>query len=741
LSFLSPFMLLGLAAAAVPLVIHLFNRFRPKVISWGAMALLERVMLARSRRIRLEDVVMLLLRTLAIVLLVLAMARPVITTHGAGWLDTRPGAVIAVDASMSMMHRTAATTRFEAALDRARQILETLEPGDPVTLVLLGAEPRLLQRNVGYDPARFAEALEEAEPRAERLNLESALEQLRRMTGEMRVPSPECYLITDGQANTWGELGAAAAANARAIAEEATLHLVPVAAPHAEHLAVTDLAHVSGPLRRGATARYRVAVSNPGAEARTNVAVRLEVGQTTTDRRTLDRLEAGQTRRLSMFARFEEAASAQVQAVIDAGGDSLQIDNRRYAVAEIRERVRVLCLTGGRPPDRHGRDPDAAFLETALTSGAAAGQEAIEVKVAGHRRFELAAGLDGYDLLILANVPELAPRSVEAVHAFVRRGGALVVFAGQTMVPAQMNTQMRHRGEPLLPGELGEAVGREGADADPWALTIAEASHPLARALGALPEALLAQVRIERYLPVTPSREARVILRAGPDGDPLLVERPLGEGRVLLFASTANRQWNNLPLHPAYPVLLGEMVTQLTRRPWEQALTVGAPAVLWLPADRRREGATLSDPAGEQGVVPLVAESGAHRAELPAPVRPGFHRFESDVEAFTLAANPPARESDVSTLPREALARTWAGASGGEARVLATGAVMAEAIRETRIGTELWRPLLILAALLFVAESILAGRFSRTVRLERSGPASSGRAGRPPAGVEGGAQG
>ena len=118
MGFLNPWLLLGLAGVAIPIIIHLLNRFRRRRIDWAAMELLRRAMMMRSRQVRLEDLILLALRCLAIILIALALARPTIRSSGAKWFGAgeQIGAIIALDGSFSMETRPGVQSRFGRAV-------------------------------------------------------------------------------------------------------------------------------------------------------------------------------------------------------------------------------------------------------------------------------------------------------------------------------------------------------------------------------------------------------------------------------------------------------------------------------------------------------------------------------------------------------------------------------------------------------------------------------------------------
>ena len=200
MGFLNPLLLIGTAGIIVPILIHLLNRFRHRRVDWGAMELLRRAVVLRSRRIRIEDLIMLLLRCLAVILLALAMARPTITASGAKWFgaERQVGAVIAIDGSYSMAYEPGVSSRFERAMTTLAQVRKTLSPGNPVSLVLMGNEPRTLLRSA---------ALAKARPLPERLNLSRCLDKVASLMAELKAPVRECYILTDAQRLTWECVG------------------------------------------------------------------------------------------------------------------------------------------------------------------------------------------------------------------------------------------------------------------------------------------------------------------------------------------------------------------------------------------------------------------------------------------------------------------------------------------------------------------------------------------------------
>ena len=162
MSFLNPLLLFAALGVALPILAHLLNRQQVKRTDWAAMQFLNRSVRIRSRQLRLKDFILLCVRCLAILLLVAALAKPFMKDAGevpSGIGESRTGVVIALDASYSMAHSDGTATRFERAIEKIGVITENIHPGDPVCLVLLGAEQRVLARNMAFDAEKVDELL------------------------------------------------------------------------------------------------------------------------------------------------------------------------------------------------------------------------------------------------------------------------------------------------------------------------------------------------------------------------------------------------------------------------------------------------------------------------------------------------------------------------------------------------------------------------------------------------------
>ena len=698
----------GLAAlgVAVPVVIHLWSRNQKFETPWAAMELLKKAMIARSRKIQVEDYILMVLRALALLLIAVALLRPIFNagaTAGLGGRDV--GVLVAIDASYSMNHGEPA--RFEKAVGQAREVLATLQEGDPVSVVLMKQQPEVLFRRTGYDATAFNKALDDlpgASPEA--LNLERSLELVDELAGELKTATRECYLITDAQAIDWQGLSDQAKSSLQKIGDNSRLTLATVPTSGIENLAITDFSYSAGSLQRGGSARFTADVRNTGALRVETANVEFLVEGTLKARQDLPPIEAGETRSVSFFTSFDDPGDIALSARLSK--DELADDNERFAIATISPTIRVLCIDGDLPGSTRQDPVGGYFLVRALRLRHTVGENA-PVKVTHIDPSDLfRENLTEYDVVILVDVPDIAEDFGRRLAQFTSRGGGLMVFPGDQLDTDRYNENLVGEDGPVLPAKLTELAQHE-QPGEGWQIEPVESSHPLAKVVTSLPRDLIASARFHSAIGAEPLRDSETILGLN-NGLPLLIthQDPL-KGRVMLFTSSADRSWNNLPLHPLFTILLQQSATMLSNDPQPGQDRIGEPAVIGLPGRMVGDEVTVTCPNGEEFPVKVSLVDGAPAAVI-TPEEIGVHRVSAEAghRAAAVSANVDTRESEVRPGDGEAFDR-WL--DGLPVEVVTRG--LAEAALNQRTGRDLSLLLLALGVLCFLVQGVLANLWSK----------------------------
>lgn len=713
MSFIHPMLLFGALGIALPILAHLLNRQRVKHTPWAAMQFLNRNVRVRSRQLRLRDLLLLCLRCLAILLLVLALARPAWRDGTASWFpgESRAGVVIALDASFSMEHGGEDATRFRRGLDLVEVISEHMKPGDPVSLILLGGEDKVLIRNMAFDRERFRVLLQNAKAAPVGLDLDRVPKLLKELVDDMEAHQKEVYLITDVQTRDWKQSSARFQETLADLRDSAEVFLVPVPGDPA-NLAVTDLDLVSGVLRKGTIARYQATVRNCGTEPVANVEIQCRVEGVQIDSKTIPLITAGGSETVSLFVPFHNAGPTRITAEIT--GDLLPTDNVRRVVAVVRDRVSVLCVDGS------GGDAGRLLMAALLARGDGAQDEDYVVRSVPWLSLP-SQSLADVDVIVLADVPEITREQVNQLSRYVRQGNGLVWFAGPNVKSAAWNEHAASGPAPLLPARLGppsDTSTRLGAGRP---LDPALPDHNVCLPLRSLPEDLFSETRFLIRLDVEPTPSSFPILSLAGSGAPILLEHSLGRGHVFLFTTSAETSWNNMALTPVFPMLMQQIVTYLAGREFEQPRVVGDSLSLSYVEQPDASDAVFDTPSDKTITVPVQEHRNQFVALLENAREAGFYVARVSVQApgMPVAVNVDPRESNVASLTIAELNRNL---EGTDITVATSELELAAAIKASRTGRSSWRLFMIAALILLLVESLFADRLRERKRSSSKPP-------------------
>lgn len=705
MTFLNPWLLLAALGVGLPILAHLFNRYRVKRTDWAAMAFLNRSVRIRSRQMRLRDILLLILRCLAVLLLVLAVSRPGAKRAegvAARFGEPRAGVIFALDVSYSMLHGTSGSTRFERALQQIEEIAATLPPESPVSLVLLGNEHRVVARNMAYREEQFNDLLRAQQASPETLRLETVPGVLAELASDMDALQKEIYILTDLQAGDWDVPSPWLPDALTELNKLAPTFLVPIPGTP-ENLSITDFELFSGRLRKGTVARYRATVRNHGPTPVNQVRVSCLVNGMNVDGKVIPTIGAGSSETVSFFVPFHNAGSAKLTARLEP--DALPLDNVRRTVTHIRERVSILCVEG----HPHGNSLESYVVKALQAQGRDAGNEDLRVRSVSWLSLP-SQNLKAYDVVVLSDVPEITVKQANQLRDYVREGNGLIWFGGDNLKVAEWNERSGLENGALLPARIGPMERVSDAQGAGRPLDPELPDHPVCRPLRSLPKDLLSETQFHRLLNVTPLPGSSAILNLSGSPTPILVEHGIGRGHVFMFTTSSNPSWNNLALTPVFPMLLQQMVTYLTGREFEKPQLVNGSLSLSYPDRPDANDGVFETPSGDLIKVPVREHGGRYVAFLDQAREAGFYLARVSVQApgHPMAVNVDTRESDVRCLEVEQVRNRLAG----------TGVTVSESptqlIAETRTGHEYGRALLTAGLVILLLEGLFAsGLFGR----------------------------
>ena len=714
MSFLAPLFFAGLAALAVPVVIHLINRERKEVVEFPSLMFLQRIPYRSVRRQKLRHIFLLLLRCLALAIVVSAFARPFLQrdaaagTPGTGAREV----VVLVDRSYSMGYGD----RAERAREAARRAIGGLGATDRATIVAFDDDAAAITAPTA-DRGTLAAAITNVRPGSEATRYGPALKLASQMLAGSNLPRKEVVLVSDFQRLGWSTRDE--------ISLPAGTIVTPVDVAGSDTV-LADAAIVDVTVQRSeGSERDRVIaaarVTNNGAEAIENaeVTLRLNGRDAETKRVTIPAHGVTQVRFAAMAI-----PSGTTAGVVRLGpatpavsrGNQLTTDDSYYFTISPDAAISVLVLEPA-----GSRANQTLYFTRALAIGDRPSFR-VEVKKVGALA---AADLEGRSLVILDEVAPPAGATGARLRDFVAQGGGLLVVAGDQLPAGTSNGEWSG----VLPGTIGGVVDRAG-DAG-GTLAWIDYDHPVFDVFNAPRSGDFATARFLRYRRLTVRADSAVargttgdsslapqVVARFDDGNPALLERSTGRGKILIWASSLDSYWNDLALQPVYLPFVHQLAKHSARYSEARAsFTAGDvydlsrhKSIAPNAADKRGGPVVVEAPSGARTRLDSSAEG------LVALHEQGFYEIRPEGAARgtgrRIAVNLDPAEANLARIdPEELKVAVLAGGGAGRAAANEVRDGLTREEQERR--QTVWWYLLAVAAILFAAETIVSNRLSR----------------------------
>lgn len=712
-SFLSPTFLIAAAAAIIPLILHLMQKRRTVRMPFSTLRFLKVAQKRSSNRIRMENFLLWLLRTLLLIAIAAAFAVPVVRTVNLGRLmgQAHRDVVLILDVSYSMGYETGQRRVWESTRQTALAILRGLQKGDRASVILAGDRPTTLIEKPSADLAMVQSLIESLDPRPESSHLDEALPEALKTLKESGNREREIYVLTDGQALPWAGFDSSNRAD-RTVAgpwdpasvdKDIAFFALLAGSRSPENCRPVDVTLAPSLLMTNtlATLNARIARTGPAAD----LAVTLFIDNAEVGRRT-PVLDANGLQTVSFP--LPTLSPGSHAARITTPTDGLAVDDTFHLLIRVREQLPTLCV---------GDEQDTLFLMTALT----AGQQGKAGGVATLNADALnETSLRNYSSIFLVNALPLSGQTMLALEQYVKGGGTLTLFPGDNATPAA------YRDWSILPAKPDSVTEiPQSGRVRPLRLLLTQ--DPLFSGF-ALPPGATPTLAIRRALhwPALETNSVMVI-EAGNEL-PFLASRYFGKGRVLLCAVSADRKWSTLPMTSFFLPMVHQIVqfgAGLAREPlyvWTAPTMILSDSLPDLT-----ENDQILMPDGRLLAVRPVRQGSDILMEAEGVEEPGIYTLSRSGEppSPVLAVNIERRESALEPIEGSALG-ALTGLPG--LRVALDGEDLQQQINEYRRGRPLTETLFWLALMLAIAEGWLANRICRnrstlvaTVKVQESG--------------------
>ena len=702
MTFLNPFLLLGLAAAAIPLIIHLFNFRRPRKVDFSSLEFLKELQKSTMQRVRIKQLLLLLLRTLAIACLVLAFARPTLTGMLSGTLGGQASSAVAlvVDNSRSMQMRDGQGAYFDQAKDVANALVAQMKTGDELFLVPTVAATGM-DVEAGYSmPHLVSEAVDDLVISSGSGSITDAVARSVEAVAQSANLNKEIYVISDFQKSALPE------STLTSVADPIRTYLIPVGTRDHANVAITRVEVLSRIIEVGQPVRIEATIVHFGEEEIDGYVASVFLEGERVAQATVE-LEPYAPKTAQFVVTPQRRG--WLSGVIQLEEDSFGSDNIRHFTLHVPEQRNILIVRG------EGQQTD--FLELALSSAISAGRTGFALETIDEKDLPVKR-LGTYSTVILVGLRNLSTGEIASLNEYIEEGGGVLFFPGEGGLAEDYNAFFSSVGAGNFSGFSGTWLNRQSISS----FEKVDLEHPLFEGIFEQQSGFRQQISVENpalyyLMNYSPASELEQTLIQLSNGFPFLQEVRFGSGTLLLVAVAPDVRWSDLPQRGLFIPLVYRCMYYLS----SSATVSGGQLVVGRESDLRIGGVSetqrlvLTAPDGEEIVPEQRSLFGASLLQVDAGLSvPGVYEVRTNDQLIRkVALNLDIRESDLSTfsagesidkikeLGQEPVRVLDTDASGGFGRVL-------EELQEEKTGIELWNVFLLLALTFLVIEMLVA---------------------------------
>jgi len=683
----APWWVWGIGLLSLPILIHLINLLRHRRVKWAAMDFLLQSQKKQRKWIILKQLLLLLARMAVLALIALMLARPLVKD---AWGEIFGGGttlhhVVLLDGSFSMTDRLGDSSAFE----RGKRVITRLanqanREGGRQRFTLLrfskaggtSSEPDLLEQPLDNDfNLQLEKLFEELKPSQTAVGPGEPLDAVRNWLGDNDDETQLVYVVSDFRENEWSDPKQIREQLADLEEAGAKINLVQCVNQTRQNLAITRLAPRFGTRAAGVELLMEVAVKNfgaPGGEQQSPaVAVRLEENGQSRTGIEIDEVAPGEEVVREFRVLFTESGEHTLKASI--GGDPVIVDNSRFAVVDLPEQVPALIV------DSDPRGRDAYFLAVALNPGGKV-KTGLRPQIESPQFLRKHEELAKFPVIYLCNLPRLDTSEIEALENYVRDGGSVIFFMGEQSSYSFFSDQLYRGGEGLFPVPLKVSTELL-VDRLEQAPDIQVTDHPIFRTFLNMRNNPLDAVIIERYFQIPtgwePEADSGVeVIAELRNGEPLVLEKPFGDGRVVAFLTkpspteTKLGSWNNWARNYSFiPIILSLQAYLSQPGNVDEEHSVGAPIVVQVDSEEYEPQVSFLKPdatAADAVIVDAQPTGESPVASLEDTDESGFYRamqttVEGEEQENIYARNVVAQEGNLRMLGPEGLEQQLAG--------------------------------------------------------------------------------
>lgn len=692
MTFLNPLVLFGLLAASIPIIIHLLNLRKLKIVEFSSLQFLKEMQKNKMRKIKIKQILLLILRTLAIIFLVLAFSRPTIREINlAGFgSEVKNTIVILIDDTPSMSVADKKGEYFLQAKKIALRILEATEEGDEIYLLKFSElSPQKNEFNQMSKNLANREIENYGLSDISR-NFLDVFISVSKILEQSKNLSKEIFILTDLQETNFPENEILNLKFDRVIDRNTRIYIFKIGEKQAYNISIDSLSITNRIFEINKPINVSTSITNHSEEDGTNINSNLYFNNKKVAQKGID-LKKNSSGIFSFTGQLKDYGFNLARLEIE--DDDMIKDNVRYLNYYVPDKVKVLMVSEN--------PQDLIYVNLVLSQSIDDNSQPIFSITQTSSQFFNSFKPENFDVLVISSPEKIF--NLNLLKDYLSRGGAAVIFPGMNSSPVSFSRAL----EPLGLNPVNGVFGSKDLKTAFTRYKEVDFNHPLFS--GIFTEKTPKQIESPKifysfnYKPTLKGKEIITL----ENGYSFLCEEKVGEGSLLIFSSALDLNWSELPIKPIFVPIINRIALYSNSMFFNNSFACGEEINIQLK--KSIQDLKLIYPDGKETVITRNANSQG-QINLGILSEAGNYQLLSQSEIVgVVSVNIDPRESHLKKLDETKL-RDFAKNSfpDGKLKIVSSDLDPISVIKQERYGTELWKLFLILVIICLAFEMIIA---------------------------------
>jgi hypothetical protein len=623
MGFLNTSILLLAVAAVIPLLIHLLNRRRIKKMDFSSILFLKSLEKVRLRRLKLRQLILLIIRSLIILFVVLAFARPSLKGSLSSVIgsQTRTSAVILLDNSYSMGYETTQGQLFDIAKKKAKSTVDLFSEGDETRLIVFNSTPALLTPQPSSKFENLKELISESELSNQGTDFFKSLSLAFKTLSQSKSLNREIYLFSDLDRMGWFKQEMTLPDN-----KNIRIFVIKIG-EEKRNFAIQSLDFGTRLIKKNAPFQLNAKISNYSPETVKNLLLGLYLNGKRVAQTDLN-LEDNSEKEVSFSQAVDQTGAHYGH--LELSDDELLTDNKRFFVFQVPDKINVL-LVGEKKEDSY-------YVNLALNPE---GEEQPSINITPIEISSFSKeNLSSYDAILFSNVSRLTSAQLLDLERYIKEGGGVFFSLGDGVDLKFYNEHVmkRYFNSMIKAPVLG--LDKQGF----FSWRDLDTEHPVFQLYRDTQKEKLPQVRFFYFFEATKASGSKILANF-TNLSPALMEKSLGKGKIMIFLGSFDPQDSDITRHTIFVPFIHRTVEYLATdlSGWDNDFLAGSEIRRELSSSFAGKRIKLIDPEKKQvDLKPFFSDNRLWLKITESSV-PGIYHIESDnktIDRFAVNVDP-----------------------------------------------------------------------------------------------------